>query len=329
MENYIKRSTYEVGLGDSAELISQNIKENSVHAVVTDPPYGISALNLDWDKTLPPSKIWEECFRVLRPGGFLLAFGHTRLYHRLACQLEDVGLIIKECLCWAYASGFPRSYNIGAAMDKEGCAESDTWEGWGTQLKTSWEPIVMAQKPIEVSYLHNIKKWKVGALNIDECRIPYASEEDKKSLESFLHFTETDHGDAKYFSANEGNRKQVNVHPDGRWPANLLWLDPLFADYDRFFMIPKPSPKEKRMYNEHETVKPVRIMEQLIKLVTPKSSVIKENVVVLDPFMGSATTGRACRSLKRFFIGYEINPDSFEIAKKRLRESVRQDIGEI
>lgn len=318
-------------------------------------------MGLEWDKILPPQEIWNECFRVLRPGGFCLAFGHTRLYHRLACQLENAGFVIKECLCWAYATGYPHSYNISKAFDSAAGVErpvvgkrvhhADTldsfetmeswditapvtenakiWDGWGTQLKTAWEPIVLAQKPIEGSYIENISKWKVGALNIDECRIPYASEEDKKSLESFINFAEKDCGDAKYFSANEGGKKQVNIHPDGRWPANLLWLDPLFANYDRFFMVPKPSKAEKRRYNEHDTVKPVRLMERLIRLVTPRSSIIKEEVTVLDPFMGSGSTGRACRTLKRKFIGFELNKESFETARKRLKESIMQDIGEM
>jgi len=193
----------------------------------------------------------------------------------------------------------------------------------------AWEPIVLAQKPREGSYIENIRKWKVGALNIDECRIPYASDEDKKSLKSFINFADSDHGDAKYFSANEGSKKQVNIHPGGRWPSNLLYLDPLFADYDRIFMVPKPSKSERRRYNKHETVKPIRLMERLIRLVTPRSSVVGEKVVILDPFMGSCSTGRACRSLKRNFIGFEINEDSFATAKKRLKENVRQDIGEI
>ena len=86
---------------------------NTVHAVITDPPYGLNFLGLDWDKVLPPQEIWDACFNVLRPGGFCMAFGHTRLYHRLGVQLEDAGFTIKDCLCWGYATGTPKSYNIG------------------------------------------------------------------------------------------------------------------------------------------------------------------------------------------------------------------------
>jgi len=357
-----------------SKLMQEDLETNSVHAVVTDPPYGMSFMGLDWDKVLPPIEIWKACFEVLRPGGFLVAFGHTRLYHRLGVQLEDAGFEIKDCLCWGYATGYPHSYDISKAMDKHFGAdreiiarrvhpalknnpavksnvyhadtltshesveswditapatdEAKEWEGWGTQLKTAWEPIILAQKPLEGSYVENILKWHVGALNIDACRIPYEDAEDKKSLETFLHFAGKEHGDAQYFSANEGGKKQVNVHPGGRWPANLVWLDPLIASYDRFFMVPKPSKHEKRSYNTHDTVKPVRLMERLIRLVSPKPARLDEPVNVLDPFMGSGTTGKACKKLRRRFIGYENDPESFEIAQKRLKETTHIDIFE-
>jgi len=323
---YIKKKTYEIGLGDSAELILQHLEENSIHAVITDPPYGIHALGADWDRVLPLPEIWQACFKALKPGGFLLAFGHPRLYHRLGMQLEDVGFEIKDCLCWGFATGFPRALDISRCVDRS--EDAQTWEGWKTGLKPSWESIIMAQKPLEGTYVENILKWHVGALNIDACRIPYESEEDKKSIETFLNFAGKEHGDAQYFSANEGGKKQVNVHPGGRWPANLVWLDPLIADYDRFFMVPKPSKQEKRSYNTHDTVKPVRLMERLVKLVTPKPANVEETVNVLDPFMGSASTGKACKKLRRRFIGYENDPKSFEIAQKRLKETTYIDIFE-
>ncbi len=196
--------------------------------------------------------------------------------------------------------------------------ELKQWKSMGTSLKTAWEPIALAQKPIEGTYVDNVLKWQVGALNIDACRIPYESEEDKKALESFVNFEAADHGDARYFSANTGGKKQVNIHPDGRWPSNVLWLDPLYADYDRFFLVPKPSRSEKGEYNDHDTVKPVRLMEHLITLVSPKPSMTKEDVLILDPFMGSGTTGLACKNLGRKFFGYEDDTKSFEIAERRL-----------
>ncbi len=296
--------------------MAEDLSPDYIHAIITDPPYCMNIMNLSWDKVLPPFEIWEACFTALRPGGFCLVFGHARLYHRMACMLEDCGFIIKDCLCWSYASGFPKSLDIGRSL------KNDDWKGWGTQLKTAWEPIIMAQKPLSGTYIENIKTYNVGALNIDDCRVPYASDEDRKSLESFMNFAGNDHGDAKYFSANTGAKKQVNIHPDGRWPANLLWLDPMFADYDHIFMVPKPTIREKRKYNTHPTVKPIRLLERLITLVTPKPSIVGTDVNVLDPFMGSASTGVACKNLGRRFVGYELDQDNFGIAAKRLSEKI-------
>lgn len=320
---------------DSTKLL-EDVEPNSIHAVVTDPPYGLHLMGHGWDKVLPPQEIWDACFTALRPGGFILSFGHTRLYHRMALQLEDAGFTVKDCLCWGYATGNPRPHNADKAVDRFMGAtvdlqqypyepvteEAKPWKGFANTLKTSWEPIVLAQKPLEGTMAENLVKWKVGALNIDDCRIPYASEDDRKALESFMHFSEGDYGKEGYFSANTGGKKMVNVHPDGRWPGNLLWLDPMFADYDHIFMVPKPTKGEKRQYNEHDTVKPIWLMRRLVKLVTPKPSMVGEKVFVLDPFMGSGTTGIACKYLKRKFVGYELDKSSFETAQKRLSEKV-------
>lgn len=356
-------------------LLLEHVAPNSVHAVITDPPYGLKFMGLDWDKVLPPGEIWKRCFEALRPGGFLLSFGHPRLYHRLGLQIEDAGFEIQNCLCWGYATGTPHSLDISKQIDKAAGAErevvakrvhptlknppkvhanfchADTlvahdeceswditapateeakkWEGWGTQLKAAWEPILVAQKPREGTFRENVLKWHVGAINIDECRIPYASEEDKKSLESFKHFEGKDFGDKGYYSFNTGGTKQVNVHPLGRWPANMLWIDPLFSEHDHIFMIAKPGTKEKRKYNSHPTVKPVKLMERLVVMVTPKPSVVGEDVVVLDPFMGSGTTGVACKKLGRKFIGFEMDEQNYEIARRRLCEKTLVEIGEI
>lgn len=303
--------------------------------------YGLNLMGQSWDKVLPPLEVWSNCFKALKPGGFCIAFGHTRLYHRLACHLEDAGFEVLDCLCWGYATGAPRPHNIDKAVDKYFGVEiskefpyqpksddAKQWQGWANILKVAWEPICVARKPLEGTFVENVLKHKVGAINIDDCRIPYASEEDRKSLESFSKFEGQDHGDSRFFSANTGGKKQCNVHPLGRWPANMVWIDPLFAEYDHIFMVPKPSKNEKLSDNEHTTVKPIRLMERLIRLVTPRPSVVNQDIVVLDPFMGSGTTGIACKKMGRKFIGYEKDPGSFDIAKKRISRRQMGDIFE-
>lgn len=324
-------------------LLKEDISENSIHAVVCDPPYSLSIFQEKWDKKLPETQIWKNCYDVLKPGGFLLAFGHARLYHKLACLLEECDFIIKDCLCWCYASSYPHSTNPGILFDKADGYNRTTydnsgnltepktengniWNGYGNLLKTAWEPIILAQKPMCGSYVDNLLKYKCGVLNIDACRIPYISGEDKDKMKTFQNFKGSDHGDDRYFSANKDGKKQVNIHPLGRWPANLLWLDPIFADYDHIFMIPKPSKEKKRSYNKHETVKPVELMEHLIKLVTPDPDLTKQDVYVLDPFMGSGTTGVACLKNRREFFGYEIDVDYFKIAKMRLSEKYKVEL---
>lgn len=370
----MKSKTFQIECGDSAELI-RSIPNNSIHAVVTDPPYFINLMGQKWDKALPSLQIWQACFDILRPGGFLLSFGHSRMYHRLGVQLEDAGFVIRDCLIWCQSQGFPHSYNMSLGIDEHHGAtrevvarrvhptlknrpkvkanmyhadsinsdeemeswditapateDAKKWDGWGTQLKPAFEPIILAQKPLEGTFVENVLKWKVGALNIDACRIPYASEEDRKSLESFVGLAAKDCGDPRYFSANTGGKKQVNVHPLGRWPANVVFLDPLYADYDKFFLIPKPSKSEKGENNEHTTVKPVRLMEHLVKLVTPKPSVVGESVTVLDPFCGSGTTGIACLSLGRHFIGFEKDEQSYLTTLSRLKKQKAVDIFEM
>lgn len=145
-----------------------------------------------------------EAFRVLKPGGHLLAFGGTRTFHRLTCALEDAGFEIRDCLAWLYGSGFPKSHDVSKAIDKAAGAErrriaggvgssnteslgtfkageaidpepitedARTWQGWGTALKPAWEPIILARKPLIGSVVANVLEHGTGALNVDACRI--------------------------------------------------------------------------------------------------------------------------------------------------------------
>ena len=96
----------------------KELPENSVDAIVTDPPYGLSFMGKKWDYDVPSTEIWKECLRVLKPGGYLLAFAGTRTQHRMAVRIEDAGFEIRDMIAWIYGSGFPKSLNIGKAVDK-------------------------------------------------------------------------------------------------------------------------------------------------------------------------------------------------------------------
>lgn len=153
---------------------------------------------------------WEKCLKALKPWWYLLAFGGSRTYHRIACAIEDAGFEIRDCIMWLYWSWFPKSMNIWLAIDKKNWVESkvvgrakwawSVWnneagnqtfvaknqysdgthdikeaqnerKGWWTALKPSYEPIIVARKPLEWSCTDNVIKYWVGGINIDECRV--------------------------------------------------------------------------------------------------------------------------------------------------------------
>ena len=107
----------ELILGNCLEKLKE-LEDNSVDAIVTDPPYGISFMGKKWDYDVPSVQIWQECLRVLKHGGYLLAFAGTRTQHRMAVNIEDAGFEIRDMIAWVYGSGFPKSLNIGKVMDK-------------------------------------------------------------------------------------------------------------------------------------------------------------------------------------------------------------------
>jgi DNA modification methylase len=104
--------------GDNIQVL-KTLPDNSVDSVVTDPPYGISFMSCQWDYDVPSVELWKECYRVLKPGGYLLSFGSSRTYHRMAVKVEDAGFEIKDQIMWVYGSGFPKSHNIGKAVDRD------------------------------------------------------------------------------------------------------------------------------------------------------------------------------------------------------------------
>ena len=106
-------------LGDCL-LKLKELEDNSVDSVVTDPPYGISFMGNKWDYDVPSVDVWKECYRVLKPGGHLLSFSSPRTYHRMAVNVEDAGFEIRDQIMWVYGSGFPKSLNVGKAIDKRG-----------------------------------------------------------------------------------------------------------------------------------------------------------------------------------------------------------------
>ena len=401
--------------GDSL-LKLKELKDNSVDSIVTDPPYEIGFMGKKWDNTGIANNVelWKECMRVLKPGGHLLAFSHSRTYHRMAVAIEDSGLDIRDQILWIYGSGFPKSLNIGKSVDKllgnerevvgtrmvpdqrsgginsqrtaeVGIKQRETidtkgtsqYEGWGTALKPSHEPIVLARKPLsESTVAKNVLKHGTGGINIDGCRI---GSEEIKSIAT------KSHSEEKVYGKFNGG---VDVINKGRFPANIIFdeeagkiLDEqsgdsksskrgahnnkktehnhsftppeaIYGDHNtygdtggasRFFYCPKTSKKDRNdgcdvletkaivgrdegqdntsiafkarpseRKNNHPTVKPTELMAYLVRMVTPKGG------TVLDPFMGSGSTGKAAVREGMNFIGIEREDEYMEISRARI-----------
>jgi len=110
--------------GDCLEVM-RTLPDNSVHACVTDPPYGLAFMGKKWDYDVPTEDVWREVLRILKPGGFLLSFSGTRTYHRMTVRIEDAGFEIRDMIQWLYGSGFPKSHDISKAIDREAGAERE------------------------------------------------------------------------------------------------------------------------------------------------------------------------------------------------------------
>ena len=127
---------------DCRDAMSLFLPDNSVDAIVCDPPYGLAFMGKKWDYDVPGVDIWAECLRVLKPGGHLLAFAGTRTQHRMAVRIEDAGFEIRDMIAWVYGSGFNK---VGYIKDGGG---QHVRKGWGGSLKPALEPITMARKPL-------------------------------------------------------------------------------------------------------------------------------------------------------------------------------------
>lgn len=359
--------------GDCLEVL-KGMPDNSVDSIVTDPPYGLSFMGKKWDYDVPDQAIWEECLRVLKPGGHLLAFAGTRTQYRMAVRIEDAGFEIRDMIAWVYGSGFPKSLDVSKAIDKAAgavrevigkaqwsnsaahfvpgedhtarvtlditapaAAAARQWQGWGTALKPALEPITVARKPLKGTVADNVLEWGTGAINIDGCRVGTDGGTRKESSGEKCETVSV----GGFLNAKAGEP----VPGMGRWPANVIHdgSDEVVAGFPnnnaRFFYCAKASKKDRDegldcfdakyaprdngfsnkisgsnlpRANIHPTVKPTDLMAYLCRLVTPPGG------VVLDPFMGSGSTGKAAVREGFRFIGIEMDAEYLAIAEARI-----------
>lgn len=378
---------YTLHLGDCLEVL-RTIPDNTIDSVVTDPPYGLSFMGKRWDYDVPNVEVWEQCLRVLKPGGHLLAFASTRTQHRMAGRIEDAGFELRDMIAWVYGSGFPKSKNLDG-----------NWQGWGTALKPALEPITMARKPLVGTVAANVLEHGTGALNINGCRISGEKPSTTRGAGG-------QHG--RY--SELGAQGRIEDDGKGRWPANLIHdgSDEVLAAFPdapgqmadaslnseqrktqnvygamrrgrkgeasansanggvvgfsmrpgarrldagsaaRFFYCAKTSRRDRNegcdqlpqqqggmvsntsgqhmtrrdgyvppaAGNHHPTVKPTDLMAYLCRLVT------RPGGAVLDPFMGSGSTGKACMREGFQFIGIEREPPYMAIAEARIAHAL-------
>lgn len=336
--------------GDCLEVLP-TMADDSFDSCVTDPPYGLKFMGKSWDHGVPGVEYWGQVMRVLKPGAHLLAFGGTRTFHRLACAIEDAGFEIRDCIMWVYGSGFPKSLDVSKAIDKSGgqpwgnfaslLDAARQWNGWGTAMKPSWEPIIVARKPLIGTVAQNVLQHGTGGINIDACRIGTADD-----LNGGRYSDNKQGDDGNSYGSGFNRRSELDyTQPPGRWPANLIHdgseevvelfprnnpsckspsastpeskFRPSGVSAARFFYCAKASKSDRGPDNKHPTVKPTALMRYLCRVVTPPGGVI------LDPFMGSGSTGVAAYLELFSFVGIELHESHCEIAARRMSEAVK------
>jgi site-specific DNA-methyltransferase (adenine-specific) len=260
----MKNLVNKIILGDAFDVIKQ-IEDNTIDLVLTDPPYFLDKLDNKWShedvekgksssgvvKNLPVGmkfdpmqsykayswfhKISKEFVRILKPGGWLLAFSHSLLYHRFACAIEDAGFYLRDTFIWLYTQNQPKAFSLQHFLkdeekDKELIELLKVYKV--PKAKSCFEPIIVAQKPPEGSLLENFKKYKVGLFN-----------------------TSVKLGDNKFI-------------------ANVMSTVSIDPNIDKYFLIEKPKKQEKGIYNDHPSVKPVELYKILIELTTLPDAIV-------------------------------------------------------
>jgi SAM-dependent methyltransferase len=198
--------------------VLRKMPDASIDAIVTDPPYELGFMGKAWDRTgiANSVELWSEALRVLKPGGHLLSFSHSRTVHRMTCAIEDAGFEIRDGLQWWYGTGFPKSLDVSKALGDNADAVK-RWAGFGTALKPAHEPIVLARKPVVGTIAANVLAHGTGALNIDGCRIATADD-----LGGGAYAKASDKNAADASSYATGVTGKAFVQPAGRWPSNVI-----------------------------------------------------------------------------------------------------------
>jgi site-specific DNA-methyltransferase (adenine-specific) len=313
--------------GDCLDVLKK-LPPNSVDAIVTDPPYGLSDHDPDdvtkcltawvngqeylhkkngfmgkfWDSWVPGPEVWREAIRVIKPGGYLLAFAGTRTMDLMSIAIRLGGFELQErissdpetpsgaaLLAWVYGSGMPKSHNVGKAIEKltsipdaERKRLVEQWIGHGTGLKPSWEPIIVARKPLSAKMEWNVNLPEWESVEAREGRLlrEISRQTVERDIDNTMSAMGIPNSDQVLSMFDIGGPPPVKKEPVMASGAVVLDRP------SRFFYCGKAGVAD-RDGSKHPTVKPVALMRHLVRLVTPPGG------VVMDPFAGSGTTGAA------------------------------------
>ena len=326
-------------LGDSKDVL-KTIKDGSIDLLATDPPYAIEFMGKSWDKTLPDTEIWKECYRVLKPGSFIAVMSSPRsdVLYRMIKDLEDAGFDMSfSPILWTYHTGFPKASDTSKMIDKRAGAEREVvgrkegerykydfqhganggniglgdagsitepstdlakkYEGskLGFQPKPAVEHIIIGMKPHgQKSYIDNVLNFEALPDNI-KMTYPFLQVPKPAKKEKDMGITS---GEKTTGQKGQGIDRYCSI-------CGTSMLKPMDCNCDEPDWITKPKK------NNHPTTKPVKLMSYIITLFT------REGDWVLDPFLGSGTTGVASKLIGRNFVGIEREQEYMDIVRER------------
>ena len=270
-------------------LAMKQMETNSVDACITDPPYGMEIAGVGWDHNVPPVDTWREVYRVLKPGAFVLSFCAPEFYHRMAVNVEDAGFRPLDMVVWMVTTKMAKA----------------------NRLKPAHEPIFVAQKPLEGSIDKNVEKWGCGRINTSTTRVPW----DGKPPTGWVKGGSKRRafgGDVAKASEQAVTEKE-DANPNGRYPSNIIGhFDD--SDHQKYFYAPRATRKERGEYNDHPTPKPIALMRYLCRVYAPIGG------LVLDPFMGSGSTGIGALQEGCQFVGIDMTQHYVDISERRIQD---------
>jgi DNA modification methylase len=264
----------------------KSMAENSIDACITDPPYGMEIADVGWDKNVPPVETWQEVYRVLKPGAFVLSFCSPEFYHRMAVNVEDAGFRPMDMVVWMVTTKMAKA----------------------NRLKPAHEPIFVAQKPIEGSIDKNVEKWGCGRINTATTRVPWDGKPPTGWVKGGV--KRRAFGGEVEKAAGKANERE-DANPNGRYPTDIIghFDEP---EHQKYFYAPRATRKERGEYNDHPTPKPIALMRYLCRVYAPQGGLI------LDPFMGSGSTGIGALQEGCNFVGIDMTQHYVDIAGRRI-----------